>query len=174
MPGLDKTKAIREFEPPTSIRQVREFIGLCNYFLNSIKDFFFISQHLTKLTKKDSGWSGGVLPESAYNAFQTLKQALLTAPVLAYPDPAKNYNLLVDAAVGSEGRPGGMGASLIQFDDPGNPHPIGYVSRGLTSFERNYTAYLLELAACVYGIEKFQVYLTGQKFTLTDIPIIGH
>ena len=39
LPGIDKTKAIRESDPPTPIRQVREFIGLCNYFRNLIKDF---------------------------------------------------------------------------------------------------------------------------------------
>ena len=166
LPGVDKTKAIREFDPPTSIRQVREFIGLCNYFRNSIKDFAKYSQYLTVLTRKDCPWEGGPLPREALEAFSALKNALLTAPVLAYPDPSRPYHLLVDAAVGSEDRPGGMGASLVQFDDDGNPHPIGYVSRGLTSFERNYTAYLLELAACVYGIEKFHVYLSGKRFTL--------
>ena len=74
----------------------------------------------------------------------------------------------MDAAIGSDtdDKPGGMGASLVQFDDDENPHPIGYVSRTLTKHERNYSAYLLELAACVYGIEKFRVYLTGKRFTL--------
>lgn len=168
LPGLDKTKAIRDFEPPKNIRQVREFIGLCNYFRNSIKNFSAIASELTKLTRKDSEWKGGELPPVALEAFYKLQKALLSAPVLAYPDPNKPYHLMVDAAVGSdtEDKPGGVGASLIQFDENENPHPIGFVSRSLTSYEKNYTAYLLELAACVYGIEKFHVYLTGKPFTL--------
>ena len=146
LPGLDKTKAIREFEAPTTVRGIREFVGLCNYFRNSIKDFAFMSQELTKLTRKDCEWTGGLLPPAALRAFKRLRQALLDAPVLAYPDPTRPYHLLVDAAVGSdtEDKPGGMGASLIQFDDDENPHPVGYVSRSLSAHEKNYSAYLLE------------------------------
>ena len=91
------------------------------------------------------------MPPDSLDAFHKLKDALLSAPVLAYPDPTKPYHLLVDAAIGSgtDDKPGGMGASLVQFDDQDNPHPIGYVSRSLTKHEKNYSAYLLELAACV-------------------------
>ena len=49
-----------------------------------------------------------------------------------------------------------MGASLVQFGDEESPHPVGYVSRAPSKHEKNYSAYLLELAACVYGIEKFR------------------
>ena len=63
------------------------------------------------------------------------------------------------AAIGSdtEDNPGGMGASLVQFGDEESPHPVGYVSRAPSKHEKNYSAYLLELAACVYGIEKFRI-----------------
>ena len=47
LPGKDKTTAIKEFTPPQTKRQVREFVGLCNYFRQSIPGFSLISQHLT-------------------------------------------------------------------------------------------------------------------------------
>ena len=132
-------------------------MGLCNYFRASIKGFLIISQHLTKLTRRYSGWEGGKLPPESLEAFHSLKNALFSVPVLAYPDPERPCHLLVDAANGSdtEDKTGGMGASLVQLDEDENPHPVGYVSRSLSKHDKNYSAYLLELAACVYGIEKF-------------------
>ena len=73
---------------------------------------------------------------------------------------------MVDAALGSEDSPGGLGASLVQIDDKGVPRAIGYASRALQKHEANYSAYLLELAAAVFGVEKFRVYLKGRHFTL--------
>ena len=166
LPGKDKTKAIREFPPPETIRQVREFVGLCNFFRNAVKDFAQISKPLTVLTGQKQSWKEGPLPKPALEAFHKLKQALLSPPVLAYPDPSKDYHLLVDASQGSEECPGGLGATLVQMDNDGNPHPIGYASRGLAKHERNYTAYLLELQSCVFGISFFDTYLRGKKFYL--------
>ena len=166
LPGKDKTEAIRDFKPPSTIRQVREFVGLCNYFRASVPNFSKHSGQLTKLMKKDSGWSGGDLPPESLEAFETLKSRLLSPPVLAYPDPRREYHLVVDASLGSEGIPGGLGAALIQYDDEDIPHPVGFASRGLDKHERNYSAYLLELAAACFGISYFDVYLRGVKFSL--------
>ena len=52
LPGKDKTKAIEAFEPPTTLRQVREFVGLCNYFCNSIEGFFFFISSFNCINKK--------------------------------------------------------------------------------------------------------------------------
>ena len=71
------------------------------------------------------------LLEETLKAYEELKQCLLSPPVLAYPDPAKDYRLVVDASIGSEDTPGGIRASLIQFDDDYNPRAVGYASRRL-------------------------------------------
>ena len=163
---MDKTQAIKESSPPRNVRQVREFVGICNYFRASVKDFAQKAAPLNRLTAKDSGWKGGELPEEALRAYEELKESLLSPPVLAYPDPSRDYHLVVDASIGSEDTPGGIGASLIQFDDDDNPRAVGYVSRGLVKHENNYSAFLLEMQACVFGIEYFQVYLTGKHFYL--------
>ena len=55
---------------------------------------------------------------------------------------------------------------MIQFDDDDNPRAVGYASRGLIKHENNYLAFLLEMQACVFGIEYFQDYLTGKHFYL--------
>ena len=62
LPGTDKTKAVREFPPPKTVRQIRQFVGLASFFRDHIRDFSRISGHLTALTKKDNEWKGGELP----------------------------------------------------------------------------------------------------------------
>ncbi len=84
-PGKDKLKAIKTAQPPTDMKAVRSFIGLCNFFRTHIKNFATVSAPLTKLTRKDSGYNGGPLPKEALNAFLELKNRLITDPVVAYP-----------------------------------------------------------------------------------------
>ena len=166
LPGKDKTQAIRDSPPPRTPRQVREFTGLCNYFRASIKDFANLAAPLNRLLTKEAAWKGGELPEEALSAYRDLKEALMNPPVLAYPNPRLDYHLVVDASLGLQGAPGGLGASLIQIDEQGIPRAVGFASRGLSKHERNYSAYLAELSACVFGIEYFQVYLKGRQFYL--------
>ena len=166
LPGIDKTSAILNASPPTSIRQVREFTGLCNYFRASIPNYAFISQRLTALLKKDSSWKDGQpLPADARAAFLKLQSILARPPVLAYPDPSKTYYLHTDASAGSGNMPGGLGACLIQFYDD-VPRPIAYASRSLLKHEKNYSAYLLELQGCIWAIQHFDVYLRDRHFHL--------
>ena len=165
-PGKDKLAAIAKFPPPATVRQVREFVGICNYFRASVPKFSLISQPLTHLTRKDCSWKGGTLPPNALESYEKLKSALLNAPTLAYPDPKLDYHLLVDGASGGEKHEGGLGACLVQIDDHDVPHAIGYASRSLSPHEKNYSAYLLELTAACFGIQYFDVYLRGRPFTL--------
>ena len=166
LPGKDKCSAILNCKPPRTVKQVREFVGMCNYFRASVDHFAQKAAPLNKLLSGHSKWRGGELPEEALKAFRVLQQVLASPPVLAFPDPTKEYHLSVDASQGLRGEPGGLGASLIQEDDEGNPRAIGFASRGLIDHEKNYTAYLLELRAAVFGIEYFDTYLKGRHFFL--------
>jgi hypothetical protein len=75
--SADKMAAIREMRPPGNLKQIREFVGLANYSRFLIKDFSKMSAPMTALTKKDSGWKEGKLPEEAYQAFLMLKEKLM-------------------------------------------------------------------------------------------------
>ena len=165
-PSTDKLEAIRDAKPPTTPRQVRQWVGVCNYFRWMLPSFSKYSSILTALTKKESKWMNQPLPEQARRAFEDLKAALCSPPVVVYPDKDKEFILHTDGALGDKatGVPGGLGAALTQLDDQGRERAIAYGSRALKDHEKNYSAYLVEMAAAVFGIEHFSVYLRGRKF----------
>ena len=148
-PGKDKLKAVAEAQPPDNLHKVRSFLGLCNFFRAHVRNFAQVAAPLTELTRKDCPWKAGPLPDKALKAFKELKLALVSEPVLAYPRKGRKYALTTDASVGEENRPGGLGAILSQIDEDGNHHAIGYASRKLTDYEKNYTPFLLEMQGCL-------------------------
>ena len=165
-PGKDKLKAIRNAKPPTDIKGVRSFVGLCNFFRTHIKNFAIISAPLHKLTRNDSGYKGGPLPPAAADAFKELQLRLVTNPVVAYPRSDRQYVLITDASTGTDKVAGGLGAILTQLDDKGRYHVISYGSRQLKDHEANYSPYLAEMAAANWGMEYFDNYLRGKQFII--------
>jgi hypothetical protein len=75
-PGKNKLKAIKDAKPPTDIKTIWSFVGLCNFFMTHIKDFALIAAPLFRLTHKDSGYKSGPLPEEALKSFYILKKKL--------------------------------------------------------------------------------------------------
>jgi hypothetical protein len=85
LPGLDKLSAIRNATPPTNVHQVRQFLGLANFFRTHIRNFSLMSSPLNVLTRKDTVWRGGPLPPAALRSFNKLRTALCSEPVVNYP-----------------------------------------------------------------------------------------
>ena len=166
LPGLDKLQAVRDAKPPTNVHQVRQFLGLCNFFRAHVRNFSAIANPLNQLTRKESVWRGGILNEKALKAFNELKTALCSEPVVAYPRKDRPYSLIVDAATGNMEQEGGMGAILCQLDEKSNYRVIAYASRALAKHEKNYTPFLLEMMAGVWAMGHFDSHLRGRKFTL--------
>jgi hypothetical protein len=96
--STDKMAVIRYTRPPSNLKQKREFVGLANYFRFLIKDFSKMSAPMTALTKKDSGWKEGKLPEEAYQAFLGLKEKLMQQPIVAYPKREGRFMLRTDVS----------------------------------------------------------------------------
>ena len=92
---LSKVDAVNSFPVPKNETQVRSFLGLCNYYRKFVKNFTYMAQPLQNLTKKDVpfAWS-----EKCQKAFDKLKDALCSPPVLAYPDLSKPFILTTDAS----------------------------------------------------------------------------
>ena len=111
-PGKDKLACIRRAQPPTMVKMVRSFVGLCNFFRTHIKNFHTLAQPLKKLLCKNSTWKGGPLLPEADTAFYRLRAALTSDPIVAYPKSVKQYSLIVDTSAGTATTPGGMGFIL--------------------------------------------------------------
>ena len=109
-------------------------------------------------------YKSGPLPDAALTAFRALQTGLSSNPLVAHPSADRDFILTTDAATGDSEHPGGMGAVLSQMHD-GHERVIAYASRGLKANEKNYSAYLLELAAAAWAIDNFAVYLRGRRFT---------
>jgi hypothetical protein len=178
--STDKMTAIRETRPSGNLQQIREFVGLANYFRFLIKDFSKMLAPMTALTKKDLGWKEGKLPEEAYQAFLTLKEKLMEQPIVAYPKREGRFMLRTETCMGDKDNMGGLGVVLLQQQKTAEDEDkvwkvIAYASRPLKKQEKNYSAYLVEMAAAVWGIEHFDVYLIGKQFTLvTDHRPLEH
>ena len=99
-----------------------------------------------------------ILSEAARYAFQQLKKAVMSAPVLAYPDPSKEYLLETDASKL------GLGAVLSQKQSDQRYHPVAFGSRALHGAEVNYNSTKLEYLAMKWLIKHFQTYLLGHYF----------
>ncbi|GJS89451.1 putative reverse transcriptase domain-containing protein [Tanacetum coccineum] len=126
------------------------FIGLAGYYSIFIEGFSKIAKPMTKLTQKKVAFEWGDKQEAA---FQTLKNNLCSAPILALPQRAENFIIYCDASHK------GLGAVLMQSEKV-----IAYASRQLKIHEKNYTLHDLELNAVVFALKIWRHYLYGTKW----------
>ena len=148
-PDARKIEVIEHFPTPRTAKQLKSFLGLVGYYRKFIPLFSKIASPLHKLLKGDAKY---VWEESQEAAFWTLKQKLLSQPILQYPDFSKEFILTTDAS--NEG----TGAVLSQ-GPIGKDLPIGYASIRFNKAEQNYSTLEKELAAIVWGIKHFWPYL---------------
>jgi len=150
-------KAITQFPIPTKVKDVRAFIGLTSYYRKYIKNFAKIACPLTDLTKKDNKFHWDKSQDIAFN---TLKNAIITAPVLAHFEDEYPVFVTTDASLE------GLSGILEQSDNKGKRHPIAYASRKLKGGEKNFTTTELEMSAVVFAVNYFKEYLLGRKVTV--------
>jgi hypothetical protein len=144
-----KVQEVMDWKPPKFVHQIRSFFGLAGYYRRFVPDFSRIAKPMTELLKKRVKF---VWDEKCENAFQTLKQYLTSAPVLAQPDNSKPYEVYCDASVT------GLGCVLMQEN-----RVIAYASRALHPHEKNYPTHDLELAAFVHALKIWRHYLMGTR-----------
>ena len=116
-----------------------------------MKNFAGVANPLTELTKKGMTWQWG---PNQRRAFQSLKDALCTAPVLQFPNPELPYTVVTDAS--------GTAAGGVLMQDQGEGlRPLAFLSRRLKPTEQKYSAYERELAAVAYCLQSWRHYLEG-------------
>ncbi|GBG61582.1 hypothetical protein CBR_g22379 [Chara braunii] len=156
-PEPQKVAAVRDAPVPTTVTQVRDFLGLASYYRRFIKGFATIAGPLTNLLRKDQSliWT----PECD-QAFSKLKAAFISALVLIRPDPKKSFVIITDW------QPEAISAILAQVGPSGLESVVEYASKSVPACKRNYAAPTGECYAALWGINHFRAYLYGRKFTL--------
>lgn len=148
------------FPVPKTQKQVRSFLGMANYYRRFIHNFAKIAAPLNALLSKDKKmeWT-----ESCQEAFNILKNKLLSAPILAYPDPDRSFILTCDASDTS------IGYVLGQLDSDNKEYIIAYGGKSLTPDQKKFNTTEKECLAVLSGIEAYRPYLVHSKFTvITD------
>lgn len=157
-PDPAKVEAVQQWPVPSSVREVRSFLGLTGYYRRFIKHYSAKALPLTELTKAECEWRWAE-PQQA--AFEQLKQALVSAPVLAMPDPALPYEVYTDASQFA------LGAVLLQNQGHGL-QPVAYLSRKLTDTERRYPTGDREMLGIFHALTEWRCYLEGALFTVNS------
>ncbi|CAN6695187.1 unnamed protein product [Malus baccata var. baccata] len=152
---VDKSKIdlVRYLPSPTSVREVRSFLGHAGFYRRFIKDFSRISTPLCRLLQKDVPFE---FNEECEKAFKHLKEMLTSAPIIRPPDWSIPFELMCDASDYA------LDAVLGQRKDK-QPHVIYYASRTLNDAQLNYSTTEKELIAVVFALDKFRSYLLGTK-----------
>ena len=160
LPNPEKVEVIRNYPVPKNPKHVRQFLGLCNYYRRFQKDYSKIAKPLHNLTKKDTTWQWS---QSCQDAFEQLRQNLLTAPMLNYADMERPFILTTDASDFA------LGYVLSQKDTDGVERVIEFAGRSLRGSELNYSVTDKEGLAVVEGFNHFHSYLHGNFTTvITD------
>ncbi|WRX16496.1 Reverse transcriptase [Theobroma cacao] len=143
-----KIEVVEKWPRPTSVTEIRSFVGLASYYRHFVNDFSKIVALLTKLTPKDTKfeWS-----DACEYSFEKLKACLTTAPILSLPQGIGDYMVFCDASRV------GLGCVLMQHGKV-----IAYASRQLKRHEQNYPAHDLEMAAILFALKIWRHYLYGE------------
>jgi len=155
-PDPEKVEAVATWPTPQNLTEVRAFVALAAYYHRHIRGFAEIARPLHELTRKNAPFVWGLQQEEA---FVTLKERLVTAPVLAMPVDGGGFVMDTDANASS------MGCVLQQWQN-GVLRVISYASKAFSPAEVRYCTTRRELAAIMYGLKQYRHFLLGYPFVL--------
>jgi hypothetical protein len=148
-----KIKTVEKLPPPTNIKSLRRFLGHARFYRRFIKDFSMITKPLTRLLHKDVEYD---FDKQCLHAFWTLKQSLISAPIMQPPNWNLPFEIMCDASDYA------IGAVLGQRKE-GKVHAIYYASKTLNDAPVNYATTEKELLAIVFVFKKFKSYIVNSK-----------
>ena len=156
----DKVDAVQKWPVPQNVGELRSFLGLAGYYRRFVQGFSRLAAPLHELTHTADGRAYRWQPELHQAAFDRLKQALREAPVLALPDPDRQYVVNTDASDFATG-------AVLQQDFGRGLQPIAYLSHKMSDAETRYPTHDKEMLAIVNMLGEWRTYLQGrQPFTI--------
>ena len=151
-----KVEGVANWPIPPNVKEVQSFLGFTNFYRQFIQDFADVARPLHDLTKKDIPWEWNAEHQAA---FDNLKKAITSSPVLIFPSDDKPYRVEADSSGHASG------AVLSQEGEDGKWHPVAFLSKSLSEVERNYDVHDKEMLAIIRALEEWRHYLEGTKHT---------
>ena len=152
-----KTEALQAFPAPNSLKTLRSFLGLANWYRRFVPNMATLASPLTKLLQKNVPFTWG--PEQE-RSFKEIKDHLCSVPKLYCPDFSKEFEIWTDASGV------GIGGVILQRGEDGLEHPVAFTSKTLSRAERNYSVTERECYAVIYCLETFKQYVQGSHVTV--------
>ena len=163
-PLPEKLDSIKKMPAPTTPKEIKQFLGLVGYYRKFIPRFADIARPMTNLTKQDIPFEWTIQCQAA---FELLKEAIITSPILKYPDPNKGYTLFTDASkyawacVLTQGYQYEKGGKEYKIN-----HPITFASGLFKGSQMNWAALTKEAFAIYSSIKKLSYYLEDADIVL--------
>lgn len=155
-----KVEAINNFPPPKTVRELRRFLGMVNFYRRFLPNAAQIQAPLNALLSGSVKASHPVVMEGdSLRAFKDCKKSLADAALLAHPDPQAKLGLVTDASDTA------IGGVLQQLKEEGW-QPLGFFSRKLSPSQMKYSPYDRELLAIYESIRYFRHMLEATHFTV--------
>jgi hypothetical protein len=155
-----KIQTILDWPEPRKIKELQSFLGFANFYQRFISDYSDIVVPLTRLLQKDTAWT---FPDPAREAFDNLKKAFTSAPVLSHWIPDRPIIVETDASDYA------LGAILSIKTSDDAVHPVAFHSRTFTTPELNYDTHDKELLAIFEAFRVWRHYLEGSA---TPIDVV--
>lgn len=159
-PDPEKIEKLAKYPLPNTVVELQSFLGLASYYRRFIKQFSTLAHPLIAQSKKSKGVPLNWGPDERL-AFESLRQCLITPPILAFPDFSKEFQIFTDASNY------GIGAVLSQMQD-NKEVVIAYASRHLNTAEVKYSTIEREALAVVFGIKRYRYYLLDEPFVIVS------
>ena len=163
-PLPEKLDSIKKMPAPITPKEIKQFLGLVGYYRKFIPRFADIARPMTNLTKQDIPFEWTVQCQAA---FELLKEAIVTSPILKYPDPNKGYTLFTDA---SKYAWACVLTQEYQYEKGGKEykinHPITFASALFKGSQINWAALTKEAFAIYSSIKKLSYYLEDADIVL--------
>jgi len=150
-----KVAGVREWPILENRTDVQAFVGFVNFYRRFIQDFSTIARPLFDLTRSNQAWNWGTKEQEA---FERLKMAVTTAPILASPQDSEPFCIEADSSDFASG-------AVLSQQLPGEDkwHPVAFYSKSLSPVERNYEIHDKEMFAIICTLEEWRHFLEGAR-----------
>jgi len=150
-----KVAGVRDWPTPENQTDVQAFIGFVNFYRRFIWDFSTIARPLFDLTRSDKAWNWDTKEQ---DAFERLKAAVTTAPVLVSPQDSEPFRIEADSSDFTSG-------AVLSQQLPGEEkwHPVAFYSKSLSPVERNYEIHDKEMLTIIRALEEWRHFLEGAR-----------